>query len=87
MNSGRRNQASRVAGRLAQHPLQVLDQSLTATISIGVASADGCSSLEELLARADAALYRAKKEGRNRIVLHESVKQAACRAWLDSVSK
>ena len=59
--------SERLLGRLAQHPLQVLDQSLTATISIGVASADGCSSLEELLARADAALYRAKKEGKSRV--------------------
>ena len=59
--------SERLLGRLAQHPLQVLDQSLTATVSIGVASAEGCSSLEELLARADAALYRAKKEGKSRV--------------------
>src|SRR5207248_2005869 len=58
--------SERLLGRLAQHPLEVLDQSLTATVSIGVASAEGCSSLEELLARADAALYRAKKEGKSR---------------------
>jgi diguanylate cyclase (GGDEF)-like protein len=59
--------SERLLGRLAQHPLQVLDQSLSATVSIGVASAEGCSSLEELLARADAALYRAKKEGKSRV--------------------
>ena len=62
----------RLLGRLAQHPLQVLDQSLSATVSIGVATAEGCSSLEELLARADAALYRAKKEGKSRVCSAES---------------
>jgi len=59
--------SERLLGRLEQHPLQVLDQSLSATVSIGVATAEGCSSLEELLARADAALYRAKKEGKSRV--------------------
>jgi PleD family two-component response regulator len=32
-----------------------------------VASANGCNSLEELLAKADGALYRAKNEGRARV--------------------
>jgi len=64
--------SERLLTRLAQHPLQVLDQSLTATVSIGVASAEGCSSLEELLARADAALYRAKKEGKSRVCRADS---------------
>ena len=59
--------SERLLTRLASNPLQVLDQSLSATISIGVAGADGCSSLEELLARADAAMYRAKKEGKSRV--------------------
>jgi len=59
--------SERLLTRLSNHPLQVLDQSLVATVSIGVATAEGCSSLEELLARADAALYRAKKEGKSRV--------------------
>ena len=58
----------RLLARLQGHPLTALDQSITATVSIGVASADGCGSLEELLAKADGALYAAKKAGRARVV-------------------
>ncbi len=35
------------------------------TVSIGLASLSGAQNPEELLAEADAALYRAKREGRN----------------------
>jgi diguanylate cyclase (GGDEF)-like protein len=59
--------AERLLARLEAHPLAVLDQSLAASVSIGVADSETCSSLEELLARADRALYRAKNEGRNRV--------------------
>jgi diguanylate cyclase (GGDEF)-like protein len=58
----------RLLARVQQRPLHVLDQSLATTLSIGVASAEGCNSLEELIAKADRALYRAKKEGRARVV-------------------
>jgi diguanylate cyclase (GGDEF)-like protein len=61
--------AERLLARLEAHPLAVLDQSLAARVSIGVADSETCSSLEELLARADRALYRAKNEGRNRVCL------------------
>ena len=37
------------------------------TISAGVAEAEGEETLESLMARADAALYTAKNEGRNRV--------------------
>jgi len=59
--------AERLLGRVAARPLTVLDQSFATTLSIGVAGAESCGSLEELMARADAALYRAKKEGRARV--------------------
>jgi diguanylate cyclase (GGDEF)-like protein len=58
----------RLLQRVLQRPLHVFDQSLATTLSIGVASADGCASLEALLAKADQALYRAKNEGRSRVV-------------------
>jgi len=59
--------AERLLGRVASRPLTVLDQSFAPSLSIGVASAEGCNSLEELMARADRALYQAKKEGRSRV--------------------
>jgi len=59
--------AERLLGRVVSRPLTILDQSLGATLSIGVATAEGCNSLEELMARADKALYRAKREGRARV--------------------
>jgi diguanylate cyclase (GGDEF)-like protein len=41
------------------------------TISLGCAQCYANESLEDLVARADAALYRAKREGRNRVVAAE----------------
>jgi len=40
------------------------------TVSIGIASmVEGDSSFEEILGRADKALYDAKYQGRNRVVM------------------
>ena len=60
--------AERLLARVAARPLTVLDQHLETTLSIGVANADGCQTLEELMAKADQAMYRAKKDGRARVV-------------------
>jgi two-component system, cell cycle response regulator len=66
--------AERVRQRVAEHPLTpaVDDGSpLRMTISIGVATLQTPEVVtsEDLIARADAALYRAKAQGRNRVCL------------------
>jgi two-component system cell cycle response regulator len=59
--------AERLRLRIADHPFAIANETLRVTVSIGVASfaAEGSSGVEDLFARADAALYRAKDAGRN----------------------
>lgn len=67
-----REVADRLRLRLVQKPFPVRRGTvqLPVTVSVGVAvSAKGAGTPASLLARADAALYRAKREGRNRVVL------------------
>lgn len=52
---------------VAQTSIETRSGSLRVSISIGVAGHEGKTSVDELLAAADAALYQAKKDGRNRI--------------------
>lgn len=66
-------EAMRLAGRLrlrlADRPVVLADgQVLPVTVSLGLADGAG-RGLEECLARADQALYEAKHQGRNRIVV------------------
>lgn len=51
--------------------LMVMDGKIPVTVSIGVAGfpAEGLDKVEELVARADQALYQAKEEGKNRVVV------------------
>lgn len=67
-------QAARLAERLRQmvegSRLAAVAQGLAYTISLGVAALDPQNaSLDELLARADAAMYQAKAQGRNQVCL------------------
>lgn len=67
--------AQRVCERLraafADERFDDIDPQLRLTISIGLASEEGVASHEQLLVRADAALYTAKRGGRNRVVLSQ----------------
>ena len=59
----------RLRERLAQYPWQTAcGSAMPITISIGLAASPPYR-LDELLQRADEALYRAKGEGRNQLVL------------------
>ena len=56
--------------RMADTPVTLADgQLLEISASIGVALYDGHPDYERVMARADAAMYQAKKQGRNRVVL------------------
>lgn len=62
--------AERIRDQVAANPLGGTDHRVRVTVSVGVASeaGDTLPSLESMLGRADEALYRAKADGRNRVV-------------------
>jgi diguanylate cyclase (GGDEF)-like protein/PAS domain S-box-containing protein len=61
--------AERIRAAVEASNVQIDDKIIRYTISIGVSEAGGATSdLKTLLAAADSALYRAKNEGRNRVV-------------------
>ena len=62
--------AERVREMIEGELFKFENRELQLTVSIGVAecSLDGTDTARELLKRADANLYRAKREGRNRVL-------------------
>ena len=70
---GARTVAEKVRGQLECTVIGCPEGCLHVTSSLGVVTGDGLESLESLLRRADAALYRAKEIGRNRVVAGEEV--------------
>jgi two-component system, cell cycle response regulator len=62
--------AERVRQAIAERPFEVRTQrALTVTVSVGVSIAEALGDTPEgMIKRADVALYRAKREGRNRVI-------------------
>jgi two-component system cell cycle response regulator len=63
--------AERMRKAISAKPFNAgVSAAINITVSIGIAALEGAEgSIEELLKRADQALYRAKRDGRNRVVL------------------
>jgi diguanylate cyclase len=70
--------AERIRGRVAQAvvPVPQTGQRLSVTASLGVALATAGERPAQLIARADAALYEAKRGGRNRVCTDQPVPKA-----------
>ena len=67
------DQAERIRRAMAEKPCEAAGRSLSVTVSVGVAVVRdaqefGEAAFDDLLARADAALYVAKAAGRNRVM-------------------
>jgi len=60
--------AERLRQRIEQENFQEVNEDLRVTISIGVAQYQPHESMDDVLKRADEALYQAKQDGRNRTV-------------------
>lgn len=61
--------AERIRGLVAERELSVNGSQINVTISCGVAEYRHAEKAEELINRVDIALYQAKEQGRNRVVL------------------
>jgi diguanylate cyclase len=60
--------ADRVRQSVQDRPMRLGELTLPMTVSVGVAEGQNAEAMDALIARADAALYQAKREGRNRVV-------------------
>ncbi len=61
--------AERICQNVASMQIPYLQEKVTVTVSIGIASLNDGEEVESLLKRSDEALYEAKENGRNRVVL------------------
>ncbi len=63
--------AERLCASVRAHRTEWKDQTLRVTVSVGVATLKDEESLERVIARADRALYQAKRSGRDRVEVME----------------
>jgi len=57
----------RVRAKIADHKMVTRSGEVSITVSIGIASSAGDETADAIIAKADAALYRAKENGRNQL--------------------
>ncbi len=62
-------EAERIRQAVSAEPVSTAEGQIPVTISLGVASSGQAQDLEAMLRAADAALYQAKRGGRNRVVV------------------
>ncbi|MGH8246667.1 MAG: GGDEF domain-containing protein, partial [Gammaproteobacteria bacterium] len=62
------NQAERIRSILSAAPVEAPEAAISITTSLGAASSIEFKEMEAILRAADAALYRAKRNGRNQVV-------------------
>jgi diguanylate cyclase (GGDEF)-like protein len=69
--------AERLCARVSRHELRHEGQPIALRVSIGASALQGeADTLEALLARADQAMYRAKREGRDRVTSQPATSDA-----------
>lgn len=67
-----RELAQRLGAHMRNQPIKIVDETLTVTVSLGVAQLMPMDSAQSLLARADAMLYEAKRSGRDCVCVAQS---------------
>ena len=67
--AGARQMLERLREAISARDWSDLDPALSVTLSIGVTEIQPGDSVESMVRRADEALYAAKKQGRNRVML------------------
>ncbi|MEE4301685.1 MAG: sensor domain-containing diguanylate cyclase [Pseudomonadales bacterium] len=69
--------AERIRVLVETRPVEFGDLTIPVTLSIGMARLEGAGeTLDDVVAKADRALYMAKEAGRNRVEIHERLRQA-----------
>jgi diguanylate cyclase (GGDEF)-like protein len=62
--------AKRLVSAVAERPFEFGGQQIAVTVSVGAAVDFGKSETQALIAAADAAMYEAKRSGRNQVAMH-----------------